>query len=204
MIPGRNEPCPCGSGLKYKKCHGAAAPAVSRAAVEPHRKVIPITMTGQPKAAQTGAVRPCGDCSLCCDGWLTTHVLGHDIYLGHPCTFSDGHRCTIHEKRPEDPCRVFFGGWAEAGSHLPEWMWPKESKVIVMTGRSSWSGQPVDVLVSAGRDPDEKVLTWYRDYSTKTMRPFMYQLNEQWFGYGPVAFQQEMAAKVARGEPLWT
>ena len=19
---GRNEPCPCGSGLKYKKCHG--------------------------------------------------------------------------------------------------------------------------------------------------------------------------------------
>lgn len=24
--PGRNDPCPCGSGLKYKKCHGAAAP----------------------------------------------------------------------------------------------------------------------------------------------------------------------------------
>jgi SEC-C motif-containing protein len=22
---GRNEPCPCGSGKKYKKCHGAAA-----------------------------------------------------------------------------------------------------------------------------------------------------------------------------------
>jgi SEC-C motif-containing protein len=21
--PGRNEPCPCGSGLKYKRCHGA-------------------------------------------------------------------------------------------------------------------------------------------------------------------------------------
>lgn len=21
--PGRNDPCPCGSGLKYKKCHGA-------------------------------------------------------------------------------------------------------------------------------------------------------------------------------------
>jgi len=20
---GRNDPCPCGSGLKYKKCHGA-------------------------------------------------------------------------------------------------------------------------------------------------------------------------------------
>ena len=22
---GRNEPCPCGSGKKYKKCHGAAS-----------------------------------------------------------------------------------------------------------------------------------------------------------------------------------
>ena len=24
--PGRNDPCPCGSGRKYKKCHGAAQP----------------------------------------------------------------------------------------------------------------------------------------------------------------------------------
>ena len=22
---GRNDPCPCGSGLKYKRCHGLAA-----------------------------------------------------------------------------------------------------------------------------------------------------------------------------------
>jgi uncharacterized protein YecA (UPF0149 family) len=22
--PGRNDPCPCGSGKKYKKCHGRA------------------------------------------------------------------------------------------------------------------------------------------------------------------------------------
>ncbi|MET1082994.1 MAG: SEC-C metal-binding domain-containing protein, partial [Burkholderiales bacterium] len=22
--PGRNDPCPCGSGKKYKHCHGAA------------------------------------------------------------------------------------------------------------------------------------------------------------------------------------
>jgi uncharacterized protein len=24
-VPGRNDPCPCGSGRKYKKCHGAAS-----------------------------------------------------------------------------------------------------------------------------------------------------------------------------------
>lgn len=22
-VPGRNEPCPCGSGKKFKRCHGA-------------------------------------------------------------------------------------------------------------------------------------------------------------------------------------
>ena len=29
MSPDRNAPCPCGSGKKYKKCHGMAAPVVS-------------------------------------------------------------------------------------------------------------------------------------------------------------------------------
>jgi uncharacterized protein YecA (UPF0149 family) len=24
-VPGRNDPCWCGSGKKYKKCHGASA-----------------------------------------------------------------------------------------------------------------------------------------------------------------------------------
>lgn len=36
MTVGRNDPCPCGSGLKYKKCHLAIEEAHSRAA-EPHR-----------------------------------------------------------------------------------------------------------------------------------------------------------------------
>ncbi len=187
----RNDPCPCGSGLKYKKCHGAAAPIA----------VAPVTAASY---AATAEIRPCGDCSLCCDGWLNTHVLGHDISLGHPCRFTNGHQCTIHETRPQDPCRVFFCGWAKAGSHLPEWMWPKQSGVIVLTGRSSWRGKPVDVLVSAGRDPDRRVLDWYEAYSIQQVRPFIYQSEEQWFGFGPPAFQSEIAAKAARGEALWT
>ncbi len=36
MSVGRNDPCPCGSGLKYKKCHLAMEEAEPRAA-EPHR-----------------------------------------------------------------------------------------------------------------------------------------------------------------------
>lgn len=185
--PGRNDPCPCGSGLKYKKCHGTG---------------IPLMVTAS--SAAPDKPRPCGDCSLCCDGWLKTRVLGQDISLGHPCPYSDGHHCTIHEKRPQDPCRVFFCGWAEAGSHLPEWMKPDQCGVIVLTGRSLWRGQPVDVLVSAGRDPDRRVLDWYEAYSIKHIRPFIYQSGEQWFGFGPPAFQSEIAARAARGEALWT
>ena len=32
---GRNDPCPCGSGKKYKKCHGAGAPGLWRRVPEP-------------------------------------------------------------------------------------------------------------------------------------------------------------------------
>jgi len=184
--PGRNDPCPCGSGLKYKKCHGAAAPAAPEA------------------SPTTAAIRPCGDCSLCCDGWLKTRVLEQDIGPGHPCPYSDGKHCTIHETRPVDPCRVFFCGWAKAGSHLPDWMQPNQCGVIVLTGRSAWRGQPVDVLVSAGRDPEPRVLEWYQAHSIRHVRPFIYQQGEEWFGFGPPAFQQEIAARASRGEPLWT
>jgi len=34
VIPGRNDPCPCGSGRKYKRCHGASA-------IVPHDEAAP-------------------------------------------------------------------------------------------------------------------------------------------------------------------
>ena len=210
MKPGRNDPCPCGSGLKYKKCCGAtqegqapAAGAADRASVRPGSNIPRMVSASASLRKVGGEPRPCGDCSACCDGWLKTHVLGHDISLGHPCPFSDGHHCTIHERRPHDPCRVFFCGWAEGDSELPDWMQPNKSGVIVLTGRSQWQGRPVDVLVSAGRDPDTQILEWYQAYSIKNLRPFMYQREGLWYGFGPPAFQQEVAAKAARGAALW-
>ena len=59
------------------------------------------------------------------------------------------------------------------------------------------------VRVTAGKDPDEKLLTWYRQYSITNLRPFVYQVNARWYAFGPHAFQLEMAAKVARGVSLW-
>ncbi len=64
MAIGRNDPCPCGSGLKYKKCHGATIPI---AAAPP---------------------RQCGECTACCDGWVAGGDHCCSIYERrpqHPC-----------------------------------------------------------------------------------------------------------------------
>lgn len=82
-------------------------------------------------------------------------------------------------------------------------MQPSKSGVIMLTGRSSWQGRLVDVVVSAGRDPEGEVMRWLQDYSVKNIRPFLFQQKELWYGFGPVAFQAEVAAKAARGEALW-
>ncbi len=83
-------------------------------------------------------------------------------------------------------------------------MRPDRCGVIVLTGRSSWRGLAVDILVSAGRDPDPRLLTWFRERSVTDRRPFIFQQGERWFGFGPPAFQREIAARAERGEPLWS
>jgi len=196
--PSRNALCPCGSGKKYKKCHGKPVADGVVVSTRQSYSLIPAT---RPKSTQ--APRSCGSCSLCCDGWVKTRVLGHEIDLGKPCPFSSGRHCTIHEKRPDDPCRAFFCGWTEPKSDLPDWLQPSQSGIIVLSGRATWSGRPVDVLVSAGKDPDEKVLGWFHAYSVKQIRPFIYQCNEQWYAFGPEAFQRVVLERVAKGRTLF-
>jgi hypothetical protein len=66
-----------------------------------------------------------------------------------------------------------------------------------------WRGRDAYVLRSAGRDPDEAMLAWMRDFSERTQRPFFYETDGERYGFGPTEFQQEMAERVARGEVLW-
>jgi hypothetical protein len=51
--PGRNDPCPCGSGKKYKQCHLAADEAKARAAREKAAAEAP-----EPAAAGAAAAPP--------------------------------------------------------------------------------------------------------------------------------------------------
>jgi hypothetical protein len=50
---GRNDPCPCGSGKKYKQCHLAADEAKERAARAKAAAEAPVPAT--PEAAAEGA-----------------------------------------------------------------------------------------------------------------------------------------------------
>ncbi len=179
MATGRNDPCPCGSGRKYKKCCGAVI------ALEP----------------ATRAQRRCGECTACCDGWVAGTIRGHEMKPGVPCHFVRAAGCSIYEERPESPCRNFVCGWLAPGSPFPDEFRPDRVGVIII--RVAWRGRPAYLLRSAGRDPDERLLEWMRGLSVQTGHPFFYEQAGEKLGFGPAAFQQDMLEKARRGEPMW-
>jgi len=182
---GRNDPCPCGSGRKYKLCHGAVAVVVAAA----------------PPADGVPAPRACGPCTACCQGWAEGEIRGHRMHPGQPCHFLHGGACTIYEERPPSPCRHFVCGWLAPGSPFPDEFRPDRTGVIVVPMR--WRDRPAYVLLSAGNDPGPAMLAWMKAHAQATGSPFFYQSGGERIGYGPPAFQVEMAAKVQRGERLW-
>ncbi len=176
MKPGRNDPCPCGSGKKFKQCCGSSS---------------------------QGRVRQCGRCTACCDGWLQITIDGQAVYPGKPCPHSTGHSCRIYDRRPQDPCREFVCGWLEPESPLPEWFRPDKIGVMVLWGKLTWRELLVDVVVPAGQDPSPDVLNWLQRHAQLRARPFVYQLNGEWHAFGPPEFQQEMQTRLRSGERLW-
>lgn len=185
---GRNDPCACGSGRKFKLCCGTLRIAAAAAA-------------GPQGAAAASPVRECGSCTRCCDGWLEGEVRGHRMFPGQRCHFVAVGGCSIYAERPQSPCRSFVCGWMQPESVLPDAWRPDRIGVIVVN--TTWRGAPALILVSAGNDPDEAVLAWLRGHAVATGTPFFYAVEGERFGFGPVEFQQEMAARAARGERLW-
>ena len=180
---GRNEPCPCGSGRKFKLCHGAVA------------------MTTAPVAAPAAQSRQCGECTACCQGWAEGEIRGHRMFAGQHCHFLAEGACTIYEERPQSPCRNFVCGWLMAGSPLPEDFRPDRIGVIAVPMR--WRERQAFVLLSAGNDPKPGLVAWMEAFARASGSPFFYEQKGERIGYGPPEFQQEMLAKLQRGERLW-
>lgn len=190
MKPGRNTPCPCGSGKKYKHCCGAPSARPSQQAIRPDR-------------IQASRRRHCGSCTACCDGWVRMTVHGHPVEPGQPCLYSTGRGCTIYSQRPDDPCRRFVCGWLQEHSSLPEAFRPDKIGFIVLPDMFIWGGAMVDVVTPAGRDPQGPPLEWLMRRAEREHRPFIYQQNGIWIGYGPQDFLSLIKEKMDRGERLW-
>jgi hypothetical protein len=154
--------------------------------------VIPLHVAGK---------RECGTCTACCDGWVVGTIRGHEMKPGQPCHFRGEGCCTIYDARPQDPCRSFVCGWLAPDSPLPESFRP--DKLGVMFVRTRWRAKPAYILRSAGRDPDETLLAWMRDFAAKSGAPFFYEQKGERFGFGAPEFQQEMLARLESGERLW-
>ena len=184
--PGRNEPWPCGSGRKYKHCHGAVAMKLD-----------------------APTARECGPCTACCEGWAEGEIRGHRMQPGQPCHFlapasersTGSSPCRIYDERPESPCRRFVCGWLAAGSPFPEAFRPDRAGVILVATR--WQARRAWILLPAGRDAPPEMLAWMQGYAQTTGEPFYYTQQGERLGYGPPQFQQEMLQKVQRGEKLW-
>lgn len=68
---------------------------------------------------------------------------------------------------------------------------------------TQWRQRPAYILVSAGRDPDDGLLAWMREFAARTNAPFFYEQKGERFGFGPAEFQRDMLARLERGEKLW-
>lgn len=107
-MTGRNDPCPCGSGKKYKKCCGQVVPIVPAVRLTPSQE------------------RLCGDCTACCDGWLRATIYAHEMKPCTPCHFVREGCCSIYDQRPVEwrgrlAYRLASAGRAPDAAML-EWM----------------------------------------------------------------------------------
>ena len=152
---------------------------------------------------QANQNRTCGGCTACCDGWLRIEVRGHKVGDGKPCPFRSGGGCTIYHERPQHPCREFVCGWLAAKSPLPDWMRPDKSGLIMLAADFVWRGLSVDVVVAAGQRPKRKALQWLMEFSATNRRLLIYQMDGEWFAFGPPAFQADISQRVQRGETPW-
>jgi len=126
----------------------------------------------------TKTKRECGDCTACCQGWLSGVVNDREFYPGMPCHFKGCNGCSIYEDRPESPCKTYSCEWLK-NDNVPEWMKPSESGVIITT--KDWthpdgSKQVFLEILEMGKKIDSTVLNWlFRTY-LRTQVPMKIQI----------------------------
>jgi hypothetical protein len=82
-------------------------------------------------------------------------------------------------------------------------MRPDKALMIVLPAKFLWQGHPVDVAVSVKLAPKLKALDWLKEFSAKHRRLLMYQVDSEWYAFGPPAFQVDISMRLQSGERFW-
>lgn len=131
------------------------------------------------------ARRDCGECDVCCRGWLKINTDEIKIPIGEACQHLSDVGCGIYTTRPENPCRTFFCGWAAEDSPLPEWMQPHNSRAIVLFNAIQWQGYTFDQVVPVGEEIPRKTIEWLLVFFKAHNRMAVIGKNEMQFNGKP-------------------
>lgn len=102
--------------------------------------------------------RICGDCTLCCEGWLKGNILGNKFGGGIPCKFVKvGQGCGIHQDRPANPCKIFKCSYLQ-DINIPEKFKPSLIKNIMIF--RVIEGMNYLEVIEAGNSLDFDLLDW--------------------------------------------
>jgi hypothetical protein len=107
--------------------------------------------------------RECGECTKCCEGWLSAKILNKIISPGNPCDYIKNNSCSIYEDRPIRPCRTFNCSWIL--TDLPDEFYPALTGVIPMPNVIEKT--KYIFLVNAPNYPSESLIKWFtnKDYN---------------------------------------
>lgn len=119
--------------------------------------------------------RECGNCTKCCDGWLSANILEYKMFKGNPCFYVDKNNCncSIYAKRPLI-CSDFKCAWLQEESVIPAWMKPNLINQIII--KHITHEFVYYELVEAGEKIDSSILNWFVQMAVQKKMNVKYSL----------------------------
>ena len=139
--------------------------------------------------------RNCGECTKCCEGWLTANINGEEMFPGKPCKFVNlNSGCSIYKKRPEEPCKTFECMWKGTNdSIMPNHFKPSISNVIITI--QEINGISFHAMVNAGSDPSAEMVSWFTTFITAKRINGFWTVGKDSYWLGSSIFMQQFENK---------
>jgi len=135
--------------------------------------------------------RECGECTKCCEGYLTANIHGHSMYKGSPCFYLEK-GCTIYNDRPIDPCHEYNCYWLE-NDELPMWMKPSLSGVIVSEKvHQTDKNLSYFDITETGKKIDSTILNWIIHWALGTKKNIIYEVDGKMHRLGSKEFNEKL------------